>query len=105
MKGSFGHQGYIVGKIAPQMAREDSCLNIRQLRDPQRLIQQRMIQRLLLAFLIRLDDKSATGVGELNCTAFAFFKMFRSDLLPVDQCDSQPVGQPRAELLHEIQGE
>ena len=62
-----------------------------------------MLERFLFAFLIRLDDEFAAGVAEFHRAAFAFHKMFRRDLLPVDERDRQPVGQSRAKFLHQIQ--
>src|SRR6266542_1326439 len=85
------------------MPGQNPCLHEGQLRHPQTLVEQWMIQTLLLTFLIRFDDEFAPGLRELDRAAFPFPEMLRSDLLTVDQRDGQSIRQPRSKLLHQIQ--
>src|SRR5689334_7590170 len=85
------------------MTRENTRLDKRKLRDAEFLFEQRMCEFLLFAFLVRLYSALAPGVGELHRAALARSKIFRADLLAIDECDRQPVSQPRAKFLHQIQ--
>lgn len=69
-------------------------MNKRELTNAQLLIQQRMLQHLLFANLVGLDDKLAPGIREFNRATFALTKMFRADLSAVNEGDSEAVGQP-----------
>ncbi len=101
----FGNERNVFYDVAAQMSRQNARLNIGHLGEPQILIQQRMFQRFLFAFLIGFDDEFTSGVAEFHRAALAFQKMFRRDLLPVDKRNGQPVSQPRAKFLHQIQSE
>src|SRR6266496_6678770 len=50
----------------------------RELSNPKFLIEQRVREFLLLAFLIRFDDALPPGLGELHCTALARARIFHS---------------------------
>jgi hypothetical protein len=61
-----------------------------------------VLHLLLLPLLIRRDDEPAAGIGELDGATLALPEMLRADLAPIDQRDRQPVGDPGAELLHQV---
>src|ERR1035437_3311836 len=85
------------------MPGQDARLPEGELRDPELLFQQRMRQLLLLALLIRRYDQLAPRVCELHRPTLADAEVLRPDLVPVHQRHRQPVGQPGAELLHQVQ--
>ena len=62
-----------------------------------------MLQRFLLARLVGLNDQLASGVREFHRAALALAEMVRPDLFAVDERHGQPVSQPRAKFLHQIQ--
>ena len=75
----------------------------RLMRNAQVLIEQGMRQRVLLAFLIRFDHRFAANFGKFDGAAFAVPKITRSDLLPVDESHSKPIGKPWTEFFHQVE--
>src|SRR6266481_110633 len=101
----LGHQRKIVREVSAQVPCQDTGLHKWHLRQTEILIQQRMRQRVLLAFPIRFDDQLSSRVGELHHSAFSLREVFGCNLLSVYQGNGQAVCQPGAELLHQIQGQ
>src|SRR5690348_1245695 len=77
----------VVRQVATQMPSENARLHEGHLRQSQVLIQERVVEVLLLPLLVRFDDELPSRVGEFDRAAFPLDKMFRGDLLPVNQCD------------------
>ena len=100
---SLGHEGNVIRQVTAQIAGQDARLHKGELRNAKFLIQQRVRESLLFALLICFDDALPPSIGELHRATFARAKIFRADLLPVDEGDGETVGQPRAEFLHEIE--
>lgn len=99
----MGTRGDVVGKIAPQITRQDAGLDEGHLAQAQILVEQRVLQPLLLALLVGADDRFAAGLGELDRPPFPSPEVLGADLLSVDQRDGQAVGQPGPEFLHQIE--
>ncbi len=62
-----------------------------------------MRQCFLFALLIGGDDEFSPVIGKLDGAAFAHIEVFRGNLLAIDQSNREPVGQPRAKFLHQIE--
>src|SRR5260221_3936441 len=101
--GSFWNQRQIFQQIAAEMARQNASLDKWHLSDAQVLLQQRVLHGFFLPLLVGGDDQPASGVGELDGPALALPEVLRADLAPIDQRDRQPVSDPGAELLHQVE--
>ena len=101
--GSFRNQRQIFLQIAAEVASQNTGLDKWHLPDAQVLLQQWVLHGFLFPLLIGGDDEPASGIGELDGPALALPEVFRADLPPIDQRDRQSVGNPGAELLHEVE--
>jgi hypothetical protein len=101
----FGDEGQVIRQIGAKVAGQEARLDEGQLGNAQVLVQQRMVEALLFAFLVGFDDKFAPGVGEFHGSAFAHGEMVGLNLLSVDECDGEAVSKPGAEFFHEVEGE
>ena len=97
----FGNERRVVRNIAAQMTRENPGLDKRQLTNAKPLIEQGVGECFLLALLIGLMTR-LRPVSVIRPRRPCSRKC-RADLLTVDQCDGQAIGQPGPEFFHQIE--
>ena len=87
------------------MAGEKPCLQQRRHAEHDRPFDGAMTPSLLLAFLIGGQHGAAPGFAEQHGVARALLEIIGGELSPIDEIQSDAIGQERAELLHQIERE
>jgi hypothetical protein len=87
------------------MPGEQLCLQIRQ--EPKRhdLTKERMPAFHFLAFLPFGKHALAASIGQIDGTAILRDKIFRLNLPPVDERQSEPIGERWPQLFHKVESE
>ena len=94
-----------MGEVTAEVAGEQPRLDMRDKSKRNLLPEKAMQDRLLLALLIGCQDRSSSFISKPHCPPWRYVETGSAKLPPINECDSEAVGDQWPKLFHEIEGE